>query len=269
MRTTITQVMWYLSGGQDPSVHEFIFPRKFGKIYDLKIAESTAYINCHDVTIPIAITKHESSITANRMAIEGIRPANRLVPFHMTLVPVKGMSIPAIKARVRMISVFPRFAINEINLEIGHIQSDIELLLEKLSVFVEEMWRAVTVTVPMLAISSDVDIHATAPDKIPGYFARINPTPITSMDRKELVLRRNGFADALFAPHDKIDILAVFKDVELSGYEHMEYDSRTRSLKLNPKNSKDYLMEKYDVIVGLDKRYNKVHIARYKGNVKK
>ena len=265
MKPSINQALWFLTGGHLPDIHIPDFRKRYEKLYKLDIPKTTPSIEKSDLEIPASIIKFESPIIVNRMAIDRIRPVNILVPFHLTHVPVMGVTVPTLKTVPRFIRFTPSLIINALTLEISLIPDFIDLIKRRVKAHVDTIRQFSTVTIPAMIIPSKTDVFKVNPQNIPGYFIRINPTPFGTMERSELIHRRSIIADALNISSYKIELVRIFKNVDLFQGSKFEFDKRSRTLKVFPCRMRNILPERCDIIVGQNRQTNEIHIAKYKG----
>lgn len=263
MKRIFNQALWVLTGGHLPNIHIPDFRTRHEKLHKLHIPKTSPSIEQYDLEIPTPVKKLESSIVVKRMALGGIRPVNTLVPFHLTLVPVKGLTIPGMKAATRLIRLTPRLLIKAFNMEFPLIQGTFDLIKRRTKAHVISAWRFSTVTIPALMLPNKTEIIKMNPENIPGYFIRINPTPFTTIERSELIRRRSIIADALNAPGYKIELVRIFQNVDLLQGSKIEFDYRTKTLKVFPHHVSGILSERCDIVVGRDRRTDEIHIAKY------
>lgn len=264
MKRLFNQALWVLTGGHLPNIHIPDFRTRHEKLHKLHIPKTSPPIENYNLEISTPVNKLESSIVAHRMAIGGIRPVNTLVPFHLALVPVMGLTIPGMKAATRIIRLTPRLIIKALNMELPLIQGGLDLIKRRVKAHVISGWRFSTATIPALILPRKTKVIEMNPEHIPGYFIRINPTPFTTIERSELIRRRSIIADALNIPGYKIELVRIFKNVDLSQGSKFEFDTRSRTLKVFPCRMKNILSERCDIIVGHNRQTNEIHIAKYR-----
>jgi hypothetical protein len=263
MKRLFNQALWVLTGGHLPIIHIPDFRTRHEKLHILHIPKTSPPIEKYNLEIPISTNKLESSIVTHRMAIGGIRPVSTLVPFHLTLVPVMGLTIPGMKAATRLIRLTPRLIIKAINMEIPLIQGVLNLIKRRTKAHVNSAWRFSIATIPALILPHKTKVIEMNAQNIPGYFIRINPTPFGTMERSKLIRRRSIIADALNIPGYKIELVRIFQNVDLFQGSRIEFDNRNRTLKVFPQRISGILSERYDIVVGRDRRTDEIHIAKY------
>ena len=151
-----------------------------------------------------------------------------------------------------------------LNTEFPLVQGGLDLIKRRTKANVISAWRFSIATIPALILPHKIKVIEMNAQNIPGYFIRINPTPFTTIERSELIRRRSIIADALNIPGYKIELVRIFKNVDLFQGSKFEFDKRSRTLKVFPRRMRNILSERCDIIVGLDRQTNEIHIAKYK-----
>lgn len=263
MKRLFNQALWVLTGGHLPNIHIPDFRTRHEKLHKLHIPKTSPPIEKCNLEIPTSVNKLESSIVPHRMAIGGIRPVSTLVPFHLTLVPVMGLTIPGMKATTRLIRLTPRLIMKALNTEFPLVQGGLDLIKRRTKAHVISGWRFSIATIPALILPHKIKVIEMNAQNIPGYFIRINPTPFTTIERSELIRRRSIIADALNIPGYKIELVRIFQNVDLFQGSRISFDLRNKTLKVFPQRISGILSERFDIVVGRDRRTDEIHIAKY------
>ena len=258
--------MWLITGGRDPSVHVVMLHNRVASIVEFQIPVSNAEETGFSLGIPVSINKLISESSVRRMAIDRSRPVQHVIPFHLSKLPIRGLTLPFVHVITRIRHFHPKFAISSF---IPVITAGIYRLMklpESADVFsrnlilkYEKACRApVRILKPI--------IHDVEPHGIPKYFVRIKPVLFSYLKPTEIILRRIGMASALGIPREVIDLLAIFCNLEIISTARMEYCEESNTLILRSMGSaqRDIKPEIRDVVVGRDTRSGQIHIALYK-----
>lgn len=266
MNTLIDHAMWLLTGGRDPSVHIVFLHHRVASTNQLPIPESYTEDAQFSLGIPANIKKLMTRTSVQRMAIDHSRPVQHVIPFHLSKLPIKGLTLPMIRVITRIRHFHPKFAISAFIPGIATGISNLAKLPEFADVFSRNLIlkyeKACSVSVKIIKPV----IHGLEPRNIPRYFVRIKPSMFARLKPSEIVMRRIGMASALGIPREMVDILAIFMNVEIISTTRMEYCEKSNTLILKAMESmeKEIKPEVRDVVVGCDTRSGQIHIALYR-----
>jgi hypothetical protein len=260
----ISRGIWTLTGGRNPSVHFANLRYRFVRIVSLKIRTPVTLGAFQDFNISTDTIEHPLGIKTRPLTIEPFIIVKNLIPFHLSQVSVKGLSLPKIIAITRIKKFLPKLAIQMVEFSMRLNRYFVELIPKRISVRARSVAFSRADTFPALIIPKRTRVGRIHPSSIPKFFIRINPISQSEIPKTELALRRNDFAKALNIPLSAIEIVGVFRHVSTPDDCRIEYDNSKRSLRLYSSFNKDILTGCHDVVVGRERRSERIHIAKYK-----
>jgi hypothetical protein len=260
----ISRGIWTLTGGGKPSVHFANLRYRFVRIVNLRIHTPVTLRAIPDFDISTDTVEYQLGIETKPLTIKPFVQIKDFVLFHLSYVPVKGLSIPKISVITRIKKLAPKLAIQLADLSVRLNRYFAELLQKEISVNVRLVAFSNVDTLPALIIPRKVEVGRIHPSSIPKFFIRINPIPMDTVPKTEMALRRKDFTKALNIPLSAIEIIAVFRHVNTPDDCRIEYDVIKRCLKLYSSFDPDIQTGCHDVVVGRDRRSQQTHIAKYK-----
>lgn len=260
----ISRGIWTLTGGVNPSVHFANLRYRFVRIVSLRIQTPVTLRAIPDFGITTDTIEYQLVIETQPLTIKPFVQIKDLVPFHLSYVSVKGLSIPKISVITRIKKLLPKLSIQLVNLSMHLNQYFSELIPEGISVKTKPVAFSQTDSLPVLIIPRKVKTGSKHPSSIPKFFIRVNPIPLADVPKTEIALRRKDFGKALNISLSAIEIIAVFRHVNAPDDCRIEYDVIKRCLKLYSSFNPDIQTGRHDVVVGRERRSELIHIAKYK-----
>lgn len=260
----ISRGIWALTGGVSPSVHFANLRYRFVRIVSLRIQTPVTLRAIPNFGITTDTIEYQLGIETQPLTIKPHVQIKALVPFHLSYVPVKGLSLPKISVITRIKKLLPKLAIQLADLTTQLNQYFTELIPRVISVKTKPVAFSQTASLPVLIIPRKVKTGKIHPSSIPKFFIRVNPISLAEVPKTEIALRRKDFAKALNIALSAIEIIAVFRHVNTPDDCRIEYDIKKRSLRLYASFNPDIQSECNDVVVGRERKSERIHIAKYK-----
>jgi hypothetical protein len=264
MLSGIEHLAWVLTGGKDPRIHNAGLGRFNEKVRSLAIPEFQNHISKLRPRIKVKNRKYESRIYPSRMTIEQVKTVYNVIPFHISGFPIKGLTLPKMRITTRIKRFIPRMAVSKMDFKLLGKVSILDKIPPKKRAFSHLIVRFRAIAIPVPRFRTNIHVRKINAKEIPNYFIRIKPTSFRQYSKPEIMFRKNSIADSLNIPRVGLKLIAIFRKIDVSIYSSIEYDHRTRSLKMIPGKTGVFIPDVCDIVVTREIGSDKIHVARYR-----